>query len=172
MSSSQTFRLIAFSMLLGIPGTIWVVGIYQELALGTSPLPNWATIHKHYDTVSFIRASKLSSQHRNSLVIRWWSVLAEAYIFILLFVTSRDVLLEYRRLWVCFKTTVLRHPLPQSKNMAKPDLSPEYAPYNLFYFINSFPLSSVSTGTLPSILSDPEHSPVAPDSPLRDIKIR
>jgi len=133
LSTSQILRLIALSMILGIPGTIWIVGMYQELAfVGFGPLPNWHTIHAHSNTVATLLARKISPDHRRSLTIRWWAILAEAYILFLCFGTSREVLLEYRKMWVWFKISVLKQPIPETHEpeKVKPDPN-EYALYAL-----------------------------------------
>jgi Pheromone A receptor len=113
LSSSQTFRLIALSILLAIPASVWVVGVYQQVAfVGFKPLPSWDVIHEHYNVVAKLKAGKITTQHRNSLLMRWWSILTDGYLVFALFGTSRDVIMEYHKMWLWFKTAVLKYPPP------------------------------------------------------------
>jgi len=120
LSSSQTFRLIALSILLAIPASVWVVGVYQQVAyVGFKPLPSWDAIHAHSNLVSKLKAGKITTLHRNSLLMRWWSILTDGYLVFALFGTSNEVIMEYHRMWLWFKTAVFKYPPPVPEKEVK-----------------------------------------------------
>jgi Pheromone A receptor len=128
LSGSQTFRLIALSILLSIPASVWVVGAYQQIAyIGFKPLPNWDVIHEHYNVVSELKFERLTTKHRNSLLMRWWSISTDGYLVFVIFSTSSEVITEYHRMWLWFKAAVLKYPPPVSEEEVKKlDTSAEY----------------------------------------------
>jgi len=128
LSSSQTFRLIALSILLGVPASVWVVGAYQQIAyLGFKPLPSWDVIHEHYNVVPELKVGQLTTQHRNSLLMRWWSIPTDGYLMFVIFSTSSEVVMEYHQMWLWFKTAVLKYPPPVSdEEVKKLDTGAEY----------------------------------------------
>jgi hypothetical protein len=79
---------------------------------GSQPLASWKGIHQDDGEVYTFPRSTVTPNLFRSLMIRWWAIPAEAYIFFILFATSRDVLAEYHKFWVWFKTTVLKRPAP------------------------------------------------------------
>ena len=116
LSSSQYYRLMVMSMVIGVWGVVW--GSFQLaniIETGVAPLPNWSTIHQDDSTVVELPLVLLGSANLLGFWLFWWTVPGAAYIFFLVFGTSRDIFLEYRRLWIWFRTTVLGRPLPETE---------------------------------------------------------
>jgi hypothetical protein len=104
------------SMVIGIWGVIW--GSFQISTIvesGLVPLPDWRTMHPSDSTVGELPLVALGSANLLGFWLFWWTVPGAAYIFFLVFGTSRDIYLEYKRLWICFRTTVLGRPLPETE---------------------------------------------------------
>jgi Pheromone A receptor len=115
LSFSQTIRPIILSMSLGIPGALWAAGNYQQLGfVGLKPFPDWSTMHKHANRIEKETEGQLSPMHTTSLLIRWWSIFAQAYIVFFLFGTSKDLLRDYQIIWVLFKARVFKQPLQET----------------------------------------------------------
>jgi pheromone a factor receptor len=113
LSSSHTLRLFALSILLGITITIWMATELQEVITRPERLASWKVIHETDGNILTLSRSMLMPVHFRSLMIRWWAIPAESYTFFILFATSRDVLAEYHKIWVWFKTAVLKRPAPE-----------------------------------------------------------
>ena len=113
LSSSQYYRFMALSMTIGTWGVVWdTFLLINVIESGFQPLGSWRAIHDGDSTVVGLPLVAIGSAN---LASYWWCVLGAAYMFFLLFGTSRDTFLEYKRLWIWFKTTVLGRPLPEKE---------------------------------------------------------
>jgi pheromone a factor receptor len=113
LSSSQYYRLMAMSMVIEIWGVVWFsVQLNNIIRAGIFPLPSWHALHKTDSTVVKLPLVDLSPAELTNYRLFWWGIPGGAYIFFVLFGTSRDSFLEYTRLWTWVSTTVLRRPLP------------------------------------------------------------
>jgi len=107
---------MAMSMTIGIWGVVW--GTFQLINVvksGLYPLVSWSAIHEGDSTVIEIPLVVIGSVDLVAYWLFWWIVPGAAYIFFLLFGTSSDIFLEYKRLWISFGTTVLGRPLPEEE---------------------------------------------------------
>jgi hypothetical protein len=106
----------------------WVVfaslELNQNFGLRMFPLPGWHEVHKEDSTVIKQNLVDLSPAFLAACRLSWWGVPGGAYIFFVLFGTSKEVFSEYTRLWTWFSTTVLRRLLP-AKEWSMPRPHPE-----------------------------------------------
>ena len=101
------------SMVIGVWGVVWIsMQLSNVVEFGIFPLPSWRALRKQGSIVVQLPLVVLSPAELASYRIFWWGVPGAAYIFFVLFGTSRDVFSEYIKLWTWFSTTVLRRPLP------------------------------------------------------------
>jgi pheromone a factor receptor len=113
LSSSQYYRLMVMSMVIGIWGVVWIsFELSCDTIFATLPLPSWNVVHQGDSTVLRLPLVDISPKELAQYLLFWWAITGEAYIFFVFFGTSRDVFSEYTRLWTWFSTTVLRRPLP------------------------------------------------------------
>jgi pheromone a factor receptor len=113
LSSSQYYRLMAMSMVIEIYGVVWLsMGLNAAIRFGFFPLPSWHELHKGDSTVLKHPVVSLSPAELAQNRLSWWGIPGGAYIFFIIFGTSKEVFLEYTRLWTWFSTTVLRRRLP------------------------------------------------------------
>jgi len=76
------------------------------------PLASWKVINQHDGEVSTLSTSMLTLDVLRFLMIRWWGIPADSS-------SSQDVLAEYHRIWVWFKTAVLKRLAPEEWNWMK-----------------------------------------------------
>jgi hypothetical protein len=113
LSSSQYYRLMAVSMVIGLWGVVWIsLQLRNMIDVHMFPLPSWHTLHKGDSTVVEIPLVVLKPADLASDRLFWWGIPGAAYIFFVFYGTSSDVFSEYTRFWRWFSTTVLRRPLP------------------------------------------------------------
>jgi pheromone a factor receptor len=125
LSSSQYYRLMAMSMVIGIWGVVWCslqLGVVIEG--GICPLPSWHELHKGDSIVIQLPIVDLGPGELAGYRLLWWGIIGAAYLFFVLFGTSKEVFSEYTRLWTWFSTTVLRRLLP-AKERSMPMPLPE-----------------------------------------------
>jgi Pheromone A receptor len=104
------------SMVIGIWGVAWGSFLLSNIIeYGLIPLPNWRTIHSYDSVVLELPLVVLSPSDLASYRLIWWGIPGAAYIFFLVFGTSRDIFLEYKRLWIWFGATVLGRRLPEKE---------------------------------------------------------
>ena len=104
LSSVQYYRLIAVSMILGIWGVGWIIGDFSlNIMYASGPTPSWKTIHSTESTVVEVPANLYPPE----TVAFWWAAPGAAYLYFILFGTSREVLSDYQKFWVWFRTRVL-----------------------------------------------------------------
>jgi pheromone a factor receptor len=114
LSSSQYYRLMVMSMVTGIWAVVWIsLQLNQAIMFGIFPLPNWHALHKGDSTVVEVILVGLKPSVLASYRLFWWGVPGGAYIFFLLFGTSREVFSEYIKLWIWIRTTVIRRPIQE-----------------------------------------------------------
>jgi Pheromone A receptor len=105
---------MVMSMVIGIWGVVWLsLQLSNAIKFGTRPLPSWRALHKGDSTVVELPLVVVKPAELMIYLMFWWAIPGAAYIFFVLFGTSRDVFSEYIKLWIWFRTTVLRRPLPE-----------------------------------------------------------
>src|ERR1700733_3921886 len=116
LSSSQYYRLMAMSMTIGTWGVVWgTLQLINVVEAGFYPLGSWREIHQGDSTVMEVPLVVLGSANLASFWLFWWGIPGAAYMFFLLFGTSSDTFLEYKRFWIWFRTTVLGQRLPEEE---------------------------------------------------------
>jgi Pheromone A receptor len=114
LSSSQYYRLMTLSMVIGIWALVWIsLQLKNVIQSGITPLPDWRALHQEDSIVVKVPLAVLSPSVLASYRLFWWSIPGAAYIFFVLFAINGDVFSEYIKFWIWFKTTVLRRPLPE-----------------------------------------------------------
>ena len=105
LSSTQYYRLMVMSMLLGLWGTVWIVLLLVATTqFGYSPIPNWQTIHKNISTILEIPTVLMTPNLVTSYELMWWAIPSASYLFAAAFCTSRCVMSEYYNFWVWLTT--------------------------------------------------------------------
>ena len=119
MSSVQYCRLMAMSITLGIWGIGWISYYLKSLTTnGNDHLPSWKVIHSNHSTIVELPAILMTPGSITSQLALWWGLPGGAYLYFLLFGTSREVLSDYQRFWVRFRTRVLMQAEPANSSMS------------------------------------------------------
>jgi len=109
LSSTQYYRLMIMSMVLGIWGVVWIAFEFSlNVADNNNPPPSWKAIHAGDSTPVDIPSIVMTRKALSTDFALWWSIPGAAYLYFLLFGTSRDVLSDYQKLGGSFRTRVLR----------------------------------------------------------------
>jgi Pheromone A receptor len=107
---------MAMSMTIGTWGVVWgTLQLINVVEAGFYPLGSWREIHQGDSTVMEVPLVVLGSANLASYWLFWWGIPGAAYMFFLLFGTSSDIFLEYKRFWIWFRTTVLGQRLPEEE---------------------------------------------------------
>jgi hypothetical protein len=116
LSGAQYYRLMIMSLMFGVWGVVWIsIEIQANVAGGISPLPSWNVMHQD-NSISFeIPTASMSQSSLHYTLLLWWGIPGGAYLYFVLFGTSRDVLAEYQKLWSRVRTKVLRLPSVESE---------------------------------------------------------
>jgi len=139
LSSVQYYRLMVMSMILGIWSIGWTSFVLRCVILtGNYPLPNWKAIHSDDSTVYEFPTMALTPESISSLLALWWSTPGSAYLYFLLFGTSREVLSDYRKFWVWFRTRALRQMAPVNSSTCT--ICAGYVRYVKYFAIRSLNL--------------------------------
>lgn len=113
LSSARYYRLMAMSMALGIWGVVWIsISVWANIAGGSDPLPSWKAIHSDDSAIVEVPILDLTPGSIAINIALWWDVPSAAYLYFLLFGSSREVLSDYQSFWIWFKTRVLRQRVP------------------------------------------------------------
>jgi hypothetical protein len=109
LSSTQYYRLMATSMILGLWGTGWILFllVIDITKGGNYPLPSWKAIHSNDSHVYTDPTARLTREDISIHSALWWAFPSAAYVYFLLFATNREVLSDYQNFWVWFRTRVL-----------------------------------------------------------------
>jgi hypothetical protein len=120
LSSMQYYRLMAVSMTVGLWSTGWTSYYLQSIMMnGNHPLPNWKAIHSDYSTIVELPTIAMTPGFITSQLALWWALPGAAYLYFLLFGTSREVLSDYQVFWVWFRSGGLRQMVPVNSFMSK-----------------------------------------------------
>jgi hypothetical protein len=96
-------------MTLGIWAVGWITGnFWLNITHASGPIPSLKTIHSAESTVVEVPANVYPPE----MVAFWWAVPGAAYLYFILFGANREVLSDYQKLWVWFRTRVLRQTVP------------------------------------------------------------
>jgi hypothetical protein len=119
LSGAQYYRLMIMSVILGTWGVVWIsIEIQANVAGGISPLPSWNVMHQDSNISFEIPTASMSQSSLHNLLLLWWGIPGGAYLYFVVFGTSRDVFAEYPRLWSWVRMKVLRLPPPARSEMS------------------------------------------------------
>jgi len=119
LSSVQYYRLMVMSMALGIWSTGWTSFALRYPILNQPlPLPSWDAIHSHDSAVYEVPTVALTPEFLSSLSAIWWCAPGSAFLYFLLFGTSREVLSDYQKIWVWFRTRALKQTAAENFSMS------------------------------------------------------
>ena len=108
LSSTQYYRLMATTMVLGLWGTGWILFLLViDIKYDNNPLPSWRVVHSSDSDVYAFPTSSLTPDIISINLALWWAFPSAAYVFFLLFATNREVISDYQKVWVWFRTRVL-----------------------------------------------------------------
>jgi len=138
LSSTQYYRLMVMSMLLGIWNIVWTVLLLATTTqFGYSPLPDWQSIHENMSTILQFPMSLMYPSLVSSYEFVWWAIPSAAFLLAAFFCTSRDVMSEYYKFWIWVKTKVVGPTFPGGKkgstsSLVQPSECVDVSPHQCF----------------------------------------
>jgi len=117
---------MSMGMMMGVWGIVWItLEVQQATQFGSSPLPDWESIHKDISIVVELPAF-LEPKFLASYRVMWWAIPGAAYLAAAFFCTSRDAISEYHTFWMWLRTKIVGRTLPEKAELTSMPPFSEY----------------------------------------------
>jgi len=90
-------------------GTVFAsLNLWNNVYPGLRPWTTWADVHSNFSRVDLFSMVGIPAEYLRMVFLFWWAMPASSVIFFVFFGFGEEAKKEYRKIWVWFRSTVLR----------------------------------------------------------------